>query len=77
MNGFPFCKPTVQRTYEGLCNVLYTSCCIGLMHNYIFRFSDLDVEIGEWAFLKYVERKLTVVDLTFSRKRRGLQITYL
>jgi hypothetical protein len=38
------------------------------MHNYIVRFSDLGVEIGEWAYLKYVERKTTKVDLTFSKK---------
>jgi hypothetical protein len=38
------------------------------MHNCIIRFSDLGVEIGKWAYLKYVERKLTIVDLTFSKK---------
>ena len=38
------------------------------MRNYVFRFSDVGVEIGEWAYLKYVERKMTKVDLTFSKK---------
>jgi len=38
------------------------------MHNCIVRFSDLDVEIAECAYLKYVERKLTNVDLTFGNK---------
>lgn len=38
------------------------------MHNYIVRFFDLGVEIGECAYLKYVERKLTNMDLTFSKK---------
>jgi len=38
------------------------------VHNYIVRFSDLDVEIGERAYFKYVEKKLTNVDLTFIKK---------
>jgi hypothetical protein len=38
------------------------------MHTYIVRCSDLGVEIGEWTYLKYVERKLTNVDLTLNKK---------
>ena len=37
------------------------------MHNYIVWFSDFGFEIGEWAYLKYVKRNLTNVDLTLSK----------
>jgi hypothetical protein len=38
------------------------------LRNYVVNFSDFGAEIGEWAYLKYVERKLTNVDVTLSKK---------